>query len=130
MDAQQLSAELNAARATLANPESRAEALLSFAGGAPAGSERTLPEGFLSQMMELRESMEVDMASGDARALDRWHDYVNERRAHFIAMLSTLFSTPSPLGAEQRREIRMQLNAWRYIERLIEQLEPRASSQA
>lgn len=111
-------AELNLAREVLANPESRANALLARLGGPGAGQDKSLPSEFLVEMMEVREAIEA--ARSDAAESARWVRWADERRAEYVARLTGLFAASPPVLAEIRRE----LNAWRYIERLIEQLDP------
>lgn len=117
-------AQLNQARAELADPERRANLLLARRGG-PGPEDRSLPDGFLEQMFEVRARMEQDLAEGGGVARERLEAWANERRDEYIARVGALFA----LGDEASlREIRTQLNAWRYIERMIEQLDPEYSA--
>ena len=117
-------AALTEARAVLSDPEQRAAALLAALGGPGASDDRSLPDGFLMEMMALRESVEEDLAAGgDAR--DRWSVWAQERRAQHVAAVATLFDAMSdPPTPDQLGAVRLELNAWRYTERLIEQLDP------
>jgi DnaJ-domain-containing protein 1 len=123
-DAAHDAAALTEARATLADPEKRASALLACLGGPGASDDRSLPDGFLMDIMKLRETAEADLAEdGDARA--RWGDLAAQRRAAHIERVAALFAElPDPPPLERLAEIRLELNAWRYTERLIEQLDP------
>lgn len=118
-------AALTEARATLADPERRAGALLALLGGASASEDRSLPDGFLMEMMELREAVEEEIGSGGPDARARWEAFAEARRAGHIGRVAGLFDRigeapdPGTLGA-----VRTELNAWRYTERLIEQLDP------
>ncbi len=127
-DASIRSAAANRAKAILENPESRAAALLARLGGPSKESDRSLPPGFLADMMETRESIEAAAASRDDAETRRWKAWATERRAHHTREVSGLFtrSTESPPGDRPGvlRAIRQELNAWRYVERLLEQLEP------
>lgn len=118
-------AALTAARGTLADPERRAGALLRLLGGPSASDDPALPEGFLMEIMELREEVEADLASQGAEARRRWSAFAEERRRSHLARVAELFeaamATPGP---ETLRGVRQELNAWRYTERLIEQLDP------
>src|SRR5262245_47105293 len=51
-------AQLNLARQTLENPESRADALLRRLGGPTREQERSLPPGFLAEIMSIREEID------------------------------------------------------------------------
>lgn len=119
-------ARLNEARAALADPERRAIALLRRLAGARAAeilADRTLPEGFLRGVMDLRERLEAERAEGGAAAVERMlTEAEGVRRAHIDragALFGALGAEPAP---ERLLEIRRELNAWRYVERLIEQL--------
>lgn len=119
-------ARLNQAKFTLESPERRAEALLLRLGGPTKEQDRSLPEGFLAETLELRERIEEEMGSAqgdEARA--RWSAWADaERRAtieRVAALLARAVVEPSPAAL---RDVRTRLNAWRYLERLIEQLDP------
>jgi molecular chaperone HscB len=127
-DAGREMAALNEARRTLADPEARADALLRRLGGPSREQERGLPEGFLGEIMELRQEIEAALASGDPAQRRRWQAWAAEQRLETIAEVGGLFAALAPGGGpvapEALRAIRVRLNAWRYIERLIEQLDP------
>lgn len=122
-------AALNDAKAVLEDPERRAEALLIRLGGPARSEDRSLPPAFLPEIMAIREEIEEDRASGDPSRMERWEDWANERRAGHIAAVSRLFAEHAAAAseadrAEILRKIRLELNVWRYTERLLEQLEP------
>ncbi|MEX2219041.1 MAG: iron-sulfur cluster co-chaperone HscB C-terminal domain-containing protein [Phycisphaerales bacterium] len=128
-DAAREMAELNRARMTIADPERCADALLLRLGGPPRRDERALPPAFLMEIMDVREAVEAALGAGDSAARDaeraRWERWAEAERARAIAEVGGLFAAlPSPPPAEALRAIRIRLNAWRYIERLIEQLDP------
>ncbi len=110
-------AALNDARKTLKNPESRARALLAVRGLDEPG-DQSLPDGFLEEMLEVRMEIEGAVASGDEGERARWMAWAEERRRGHIDRTRAHFErTDGPA-------VRTELNAWRYIERLIEQLDP------
>lgn len=123
--AQAASAELNLARESLANPESRANILLALLGGPTKETDKSLPPAFLMEIMETREEIEAALASGSSGERTRWTDWGTMQRQSYIAQLREMFDSlsaaPSPASLKQ---IRTTLNSWRYIERLIEQLDP------
>lgn len=124
-DAARRSAELNEARRVVGEPELRANALLARLGGPAKEQEKSLPPGFLMEMMEVRESIDGVLASGDRAARSTWDAWAAERRRGHIETVGALFarlSGPPEPGA--LRAIRTELNAWRYTERLLEQLRP------
>lgn len=113
----------NIARRTLEDPERRANALLARLGGPSKEQDKGLPDGFLGRMLEIRE--QIDAAARDLGERAKWEAWAQERRREAITEVGAMFRalggnrTPAPL-----RAIRIRLNAWRYVERLIEQLEP------
>jgi DnaJ-domain-containing protein 1 len=111
-----LLAALNHSRMVLADPFQRAEALMARLGGPSKEADKSLPEGFLMDMLEVREQLEEAAASGDAAAVGKWEDWAGEQRREAILRVAGLFKD----GA--LAEVRRELNAWRYIERMIEQL--------
>jgi molecular chaperone HscB len=123
-------AELNAARSELEDPLRRAMALLEVLSArsverrVPA-DDRALPDGFLMEMMELREQIEADLAQGDSVLLARWEQWGMDQRAHYEHTVGAMFASVADgaqAPASTLRSIRKELNAWRYIERMLEQL--------
>lgn len=120
--AARLSAALNRARAVLTAPEDRARALLERLGGGD-GDERELPEGFLMEIMETRLEVEAAAESGDGEELARWREWAQTERSSYIERLGAMFADLSdPPAPDAVQEIRRELNAWRYIERMLEQI--------
>ncbi|MCZ7633544.1 MAG: DnaJ domain-containing protein [Phycisphaerales bacterium] len=116
---------LNEARTVLSDPERRANALLVRLGGPSKEADRSLPGGFLAHMMEVRETIESDLATGGDEARQRWEAWATQQRSEYARRVGEMFAEladPAPIDA--RRAIRTELNAWRYVERLIEQLDP------
>lgn len=122
------SAQVNAARRALDNPEFRAEALLRLLGGPPVGADKSLPDGFLAEMMSVRE--ELEEAAGDparVAVLERW---AQEQRAGYLERIGALFGAHEQTGDRSAlASIRTELNAWRYIERMLEQIHPARGAQ-
>ena len=118
-------AELNLARETLNSPEARADLLLRLRGGPGKEEDKSLPPGFLVEIMETREAAEAALASNDPGERARWTRWAREQRAEYVRAVGKLFES---LGTEPTaaalKQIRTTLNAWRYIERLLEQLDP------
>ncbi|MGE3109420.1 MAG: DnaJ domain-containing protein [Phycisphaerales bacterium] len=131
-DAQARAAELNAAKQSLDDPESRADLLLRRLGGPAKEQDKSLPATFLAEMLHTRELIEEALQSRDDSRIDPWRDWAADRRRRHIATVGELFAAlDHPAGrlapdlrAAHLRSIRAELNMWRYIERLIEQLEP------
>lgn len=120
-------ARLNDARAILADDERRANALLQLLGGPTKEQDKSLPDGFLMDMMDVRQQMEEMLARNDPEQRQRLEQWALQQRQDYINTVSSLFKKvgeSTQPSDELFREIRMQLNAWRYIERMIEQLDP------
>jgi molecular chaperone HscB len=116
-------AALNEARAVLSDPERRADALLLALGGPSRQQHKELPPGFLMDIMDIREQIEA--AVGDRGQRQQWEAWAAQRRAQAMSEVGAMFSLLGPSPApEALAAIRTRLNAWRYIERLIEQLDP------
>jgi molecular chaperone HscB len=118
-------ARLNAARAALVDDERRANVLLALLGGPAASDDKSLPDGFLVDMMEVRQDMQSALETGspdDRRRFERWAE---EQRAARLDAIRALFARAGdPPDPDGLRDIRVELNALRYIERMIEQLDP------
>jgi DnaJ-domain-containing protein 1 len=122
------SADLNRARRELKDPESRASALLSLLGGPAKEDDKSLPPGLLMEMMEAREELAAAVSAGarDDAAAERWESWATARRAAHQAAVAELFAKIAALPpADPAREpilraVRVELNAWRYVERMLE----------
>jgi curved DNA-binding protein CbpA len=110
-------AALNAARHALLHPETRAGVLLDRLEGPSASTCPELPEGFLLEIMDARMGIEQASESGDGAEAERWRRWALDQEAGFVRRAAELFAEPADL-----RAIRVHLNAWRYIVRLMEQL--------
>lgn len=119
-------ARLNEAKAVLADDEARANLLLDLLGGPGPSEERSLPSEFLMEMLDVREEMEQAFASGDSAERTRLEEWANARRDEHIATIAALFADIERDGRDEDRlrAVRLELNRWRYIERMIEQLDP------
>lgn len=123
-DAAERIAAINIAKETLVNPERRAAALLASMGETPSTRHDVLPPGFLVEMLEVREGLESAQASGDKAAIAAFEKWATDQRAeHERAFRERWAASPSPPGPGDLRELRTILNAWRYIERMIEQID-------
>jgi hypothetical protein len=117
-------AVLNAAKMTLSDPEARANLLVSRFGGPSKEVSRDLPDGFLMQMMEVREDLEAAAERGDRAGVEKWLAWAEKERDGYIARVGELFRRfEVEKTGKLLSEIRRTLNAWRYIERMVEQME-------
>jgi len=118
-------ATLNKARQALLDDEQRAVILLTLLDGPGASDCKDLPDGFLMDMMMQRQEIEEAIESGGEQEREDWERWGIEQRRSYRDRVEAMFAA---LGddpkAEDLRAIRVELNAWRYIERLIEQLDP------
>lgn len=122
-EAAQAAAALNHAKAALLDPESRARALLARLDPAAKPDSKDLPDGFLMEIMETRMGLESAVADQDAAALDRWRQWAaDQRRSSIDAMTARFAALTDPPQPAQLADIRRRLNAWRYIERMLEQI--------
>ncbi len=122
-EAAEKAARLNDARALLADDEKRANALLELLGGPRKEEYKTLPDGFLMEMMEQRQEMEESLASGDPEQRKRIEDWAAQRRVSHLERVETLFDDAGESPSQETlQEIRTELHVWRYIERMIKEL--------
>ncbi|HEX8878320.1 MAG TPA: iron-sulfur cluster co-chaperone HscB C-terminal domain-containing protein [Phycisphaerales bacterium] len=118
---QDIGATLTQARDTLLNPESRADALLLLLGGPAKDADKSLPPGFLMEIMETREALDAALASKDIAELERLKAWATTERQNYIQTVAAAFA------AGETKNLRTTLNAWRYIERMLEQTDPNTS---
>jgi molecular chaperone HscB len=115
-----LSASMNAAYAVLRSPAKRAEYLMKLFGGPAAEKDKRTPEGFLVEMMERREALEEAKAGGARDALAGWLPELEAREKDAFSRIAALFAaTPDHAGLA---ELRLELNAVKYVSNLIEEL--------
>ncbi len=119
-------AKINEAQRTLKAPESRAAALLAMLGG-PGPEDHDLPDGLLEEMLEVRETMADAQAEDDRAKLDELEQWAEGRRSEHLNRIGRLFrdvETSDSPDADTLKQIRVELNALRYYQRMIEQLDP------
>lgn len=120
-------ATLNTARDTLLDDESRANLILDLIAGPPP-SNHTLPDGYLMEMMELRTQIEEELQENPAEARPRWQSWADDRAKETVTEITALFNSLDAAQSDNAEDIKLQirthLNAWRYTNRLIEQLDP------
>ena len=114
-------AQLNEARELLANSEQRANLRLNMLGGPNADQDQRLPDGFLMEMLELRERIDAEIDSEGDPAAARWQDWVDAECTKAYEKITPVLDAESAC-AEDRIEVRLVLNQVRYLERLREQL--------
>ncbi len=116
---------LNDAKRRLEDPESRARILLAAIKCDSPTDDKVLPENFLIDILEIRQTLDDAIDSNDAAEIHRLRDWAHLQRTEHIQRIADLFDqhhrTPDP---SLLHDIQAQLNAWRYIERMLEQIEP------
>ncbi len=118
-------AAINAAHQTLADPERRANCLLELLGGAAREDDKTLPDDLLMDMMQVRQRMEQAVAEQDQSELGRLDQWAGEQRSAHLSRIAALFEQAGSEAGDNDQPlqaIRIELNALRYIERMLEQL--------
>lgn len=119
-DAVEAMAKLTESYRVLSDPESRARVLLSLSGLELAEDKDKLPPDLLMEVMEVREEMETAIESGDQAELDRLRGWANDRRDRHLNHLASLFE--SGLDQGKASAVRVELNALRYMQRMLEQM--------
>ena len=124
-----LSARLNQAWQTLQDPTARAQYLMEIWKAQTPTYESDLPTGFLQEMFVLQEELEELLEAKDQQALATRHaDFLqrlNDLRHNYQQQLIELKeNTPNTAFCKQ---IQQQLNAERYLLRLLESCSPTSS---
>jgi hypothetical protein len=126
------SARLTSAKRIVLDDELRAGELLMLLGGPSASQDKALPQGFLAEIMSLREEVEADLAADAPAARLKWRQWASAQSLEYserVGELLALAQAPDDPNSQKgsRTEIllsvRRKLNAWRYIKRLMEQLD-------
>lgn len=114
-------AALHKARTTLRHAPSRAQALLAVLAPAQAAMKDTsLPPGFLMEVMEMRQRAEAaDDPSAKSQALAWADEHAKMLASRVAAAFERIRNGEIDAGAQ---DVRTALNAWRYVERLTQQL--------
>ncbi len=116
-------ARFNAAADLICDEIGRAETLLSLRGGPGPADDRRLPDGFLENMLDVRMNLEEAMATGDEagqQALEAWgrQEWADRRDS-----VARLLDGPNGADAATLTAVRLELNRWRYSQRMLEQLD-------
>lgn len=120
IEAMELSAKVNEAYRVLRDEEGRANVLLELLGGPSREADRRLPDGFLPIIMMVREELAEAQLEGDEGKVKEIEDDAKAQREARLKGIGVMFE--QPWSAEVGRAIRLELNALRYYERLLEQV--------
>jgi len=122
-----VSAAVNDAYRTLADPASRGAYLLELLGGHSAVEDKSVPEGFLETTMMMQEEIADVKAAGNGEQLDRLRGVLQTQHDGLIRRIAGLFEEyQQAVSCEAVRkdllgEIRRQLNAVSYVRKLLSQ---------
>ncbi len=123
--AERASAILNAAHAILSDDTSRADHLVRMLGGPDETAQREMPKEFLMEVLEWNETLEeARTGSGiPAERLDALRSELETRRKEALDAVSKLLAPLPARGSAQLVQARKELNAVRYVDRALGELE-------
>ena len=121
-----LSAEFNRAYDTLREPVTRAEYLLTLAGGPTRSEDKSVSQSLLTQVLMLREEIEEASARHDASALTSLKKQITGRQQITMRQVADLARGLDQGGEQNRKQLRESLNALKYWNNLLDQIRPSA----
>ena len=115
---------LNAAYSTLREPSSRAKYLLPLLDREKSLETDALPERFLQEMFTFQESLDEILESDDQSALCKMNEDLQNRHTFIESNYPALFKKfeTSPENHEILQQLQTQLNAERYLRRLLDRI--------
>ncbi len=121
------SARINEAHDILADDVRRADWLVHDLGGPDENDERQMPKEFLLEVLEWNEVLEEAQAAGPSAAtsahLDELEQELRAQRAETIDSIRARLTPLPERGAPSLRDIRRDLNAVRYLDRALGDIE-------
>jgi molecular chaperone HscB len=125
--AERNTARLNQARDVLGDPAARADWLVRHLGGPSENEQREMPKAFLLEVLEWNEALEAarDSAPGsrERAGLEGLENELQAQRAAALKALEKLLEPLPARGAPALREARAQLNALRYLDNTLAQIQ-------
>ena len=121
--AERASALLNGAYGVLADPVERADWLVRAQGGPSENEQRAMPQAFLHEVLEWNEQLEEARAGSAPAGLDELQARLREKRDQALANVERLLSPLPERGAPHLSQARSELNAIRYLERTLSEIE-------
>jgi molecular chaperone HscB len=132
--AERNTARLNQAGATLADDAARADWLVRSLGGPSESEKRDMPKSFLLEVLEWNEALEAarDAApgSGERTSLDALEPTLREQRAEVLARVAKLLTPLPPRAAPLLADARAELNALRYLDKTLAEIDALRVEQA
>ena len=115
---------LNAAYSILREPSSRARYLLLLLARKKNLQTEALPEGFLQEIFIFQESLDEMLESGDQSALCKMNEELQNTHTFNESNYGALFKKfeNSPENHEILQQLQTQLNAERYLRRLLDRI--------
>lgn len=119
-DAVEAMSKLTDSYRVLSDPELRARTLLALSGLELPEDKDRLPPDLLMEVLEVREEMEDAVSSNNVAELDRLRAWANNQREMYLNKLGKLLD--DELDAGKASQVRLELNALRYMQRMLEQM--------
>ncbi len=116
------SAAVNNAYDVLRDPIHRAEYLLESVGGRSATEDKRVPPDLLTEVMTVREEIDDAKVAGDHQALELIRERITERQQNVEDNIAELCHGLTAATDQTRNQLRLQLNAMKYINSLLAQL--------
>jgi molecular chaperone HscB len=119
------SARLNEAYSILSDDIERADWLVRHLGGPDEQTERAMPQAFLVEVLEWNEALEEARMNPaeSAPALEALARDLASRRAGSLAALTQILTPLPPPASPQLKRVRSELNAVRYVDRALTEIE-------
>jgi len=121
-DAAERSSEINEAHQILSDPEKRAELLLTLKGGPAKSDDNSLPPDLLMEVMEVREEMEAALHEQDDAELARLKQWAILQKNNRLTQIGQTLDAQETLTPEAAARVRLELNALRYAQRMLDQM--------
>lgn len=123
--AERNSARLNKAFEVLSDETARADWLVTHLGGPDEQTERAMPQAFLMEVLEWNETLEEARAGAERvdPRLDALEQELRGKRDESTAAIRAVLTPLPPRGSPTLRRARQELNAIRYVDRALNEIE-------
>lgn len=132
--AERNTALLNGAYEVLGDPVQRADWLVRSLGGPSESEQRAMPKAFLIEVLEWNEALdaarESQPGSAERASLGELDRTLREQRESTLAALASLLTPLPPRASPNLAEARSQINALRYLEKTLADIEALRVEQA